>query len=116
MDVEGSRDEPRRPLQLRFEGSLKLLVLADLPYLRRTMRFVILLRLYMILAEKPDSRPAEARERNGTPTRARRRAFFESVVAVERLPEQAAIQLLKKHSADTEINGVLLSKIAGRGL
>jgi hypothetical protein len=61
VDVEGSRDEPRRPLQLRFEGSLKLLVLADLPYLRRTMRFVKRPRLYTILAEKADSRPADAR-------------------------------------------------------
>src|SRR5665811_326115 len=38
-------------------------------------------------------------------------AFFESVVTVEPLPEKAAIQLLKKRTADTEINGDLLRKI-----
>ena len=38
-------------------------------------------------------------------------AFFESVVAVEPLPEKAAIQLLKKRTAETEINGDLLRKI-----
>lgn len=39
-------------------------------------------------------------------------AFFESVVTVEPLPEKAAIQLLKKRTADAEINGELLRKIA----
>ncbi len=38
-------------------------------------------------------------------------AFFESVVTVEPLPEKAAIQLLKKRTADTEIDGDLLRKI-----
>lgn len=39
-------------------------------------------------------------------------AFFESVVAVEPLPEKAAIQLLKRRTADAEIDGNLLRKIA----
>jgi DNA-binding MarR family transcriptional regulator len=38
-------------------------------------------------------------------------AFFESVVTVKPLPEKAAIQLLKKRTADTEIDGDLLRKI-----
>lgn len=39
-------------------------------------------------------------------------AFFESVVAVGPLPEKAAIQLLKKRTADAEIDGDLLGQIA----
>lgn len=39
-------------------------------------------------------------------------AFFESVVAVEALPEKAAMQLLKKRTADAEIDGNLLRQIA----
>lgn len=39
-------------------------------------------------------------------------AFFESVVSVGSLPEKAAIQLLKKRTADAEIDGDLLRKIA----
>jgi DNA-binding MarR family transcriptional regulator len=40
-------------------------------------------------------------------------AFFESVVTVEPLPEKAAMQLLKKRTADAEIDGGLLREIAG---
>jgi DNA-binding MarR family transcriptional regulator len=39
-------------------------------------------------------------------------AFFESVVTVEPLPEKAAMQLLKKRTADAEIDGGLLREIA----
>lgn len=39
-------------------------------------------------------------------------AFFESVVTVGPLPEKTAIQLLKKRTADAEIDGDLLRKIA----
>lgn len=39
-------------------------------------------------------------------------AFFESVVTVEPLPEKAAIQLLKKRTADAEIDDDLLREIA----
>lgn len=39
-------------------------------------------------------------------------AFFESIVAVEPLPEKAAIELLERRTADAEIDGDLLREVA----